>query len=139
MKVVKKAVPNRKASAKKNDKAGSKASKTKKSTTAGTKPSRKRGAAGGGGAAGAAGAASDDEDNFVNRRAKKPKTGRIGRCDGRHDDKFLGVTIFKDFEGATPPARSLSLACWSPVTDNLDGTYVQTLQVLLYRMFAGIN
>ncbi|CAB1121298.1 unnamed protein product [Ectocarpus sp. CCAP 1310/34] len=84
MKVVKKAVPNRKASAKKNDKAGSKASTIKKSTTAGTKPSRKRGAAGGGGAAGAAAAASDDEDDFVNRRAKKPKTGRVGRTAGKN-------------------------------------------------------
>lgn len=115
MKVVKKAVPNRKASAKKNDNAGSKASKTKKST-AGTKPSRKRGAAGGGGAAGAAAAASDEEDDFVNRRAKKPKTGRIGRCDGRWkacDDNILGnVLIGQIPQGKSPgygcPALSLS-------------------------------
>lgn len=75
MNAAKKVAPKRKAKDKKNDKGGSKASKTKKRP--GTKTPRKSQAS-------SAGAASDDdvEDVFVNRRAKKPKTGRIGRWDG---------------------------------------------------------
>lgn len=78
MNAPKKVAPKRKVKDKKNDKGVSKASKTKK------RPGSKTGRKG----QGAAEADSDDdvEDVFVNRRAKKPKTGRIGRWDGRNTD-----------------------------------------------------
>lgn len=74
MNAAKKVAPKRKAKDKRNDKGGNKASKAKK-RPAGTKTPRK--------GQRAAGVASDDDDEevFVNRRAKKPKTGRIGRWD----------------------------------------------------------
>lgn len=74
MNTPKKGAPKRKVKSKKNEKGGSKASKSKKRP--GAKTPRK--------GQGSGGAASDDdvEDVFVNRRAKKPKTGRIGRWGG---------------------------------------------------------
>eukprot|EP00752_Nemacystus_decipiens_P001786 g1726.t1 len=76
MNATKKAAPKRKASDKRTDKSGSKTSKSKASAGKTSRSAQHDG--------GVAGDSDEDDTGFVNRRTKKPKTGRIGRTAGKN-------------------------------------------------------
>lgn len=91
MNAAKKAAPKRKAIDKRNDKSGRSTSKTSKSKTTAGKTSRSTQDHEGG-----AGDSDVEDTAFVNRRAKRPKTGRIGRWVGKGGEGWgssVGITL----------------------------------------------